>query len=159
MRCVCVCVGGGGGGGGMIDKTIEFVWKPRCTEHPPVYSWYPPQSSWYAPGVLMTSPRYTKHPPVQSGYPYGVLMISRGVLTKSPPLYSSCHPRCTAHPTGYCTDRTQNVFVQYVSTRISILETSLLFFIYQYGCSNLEGSIYIWLISNTLSISKFNYGT
>ena len=24
--------------GEVIGKTIEFVWKPRCTKHPPVYS-------------------------------------------------------------------------------------------------------------------------
>ena len=25
-------------GGKVIGKTIEFVWKPQCTEHSPVYS-------------------------------------------------------------------------------------------------------------------------
>ena len=29
----------------------------RCTEHPPMYSWYPPN-------VLMISPRCTEHPPI-----------------------------------------------------------------------------------------------
>ena len=24
--------------GKVIGKIIEFVWKPQCTEHPPVYS-------------------------------------------------------------------------------------------------------------------------
>ena len=38
---------------------------PRCTAHPPIYSWYPPHASWYPPmywtppDVLMISPRCT----------------------------------------------------------------------------------------------------
>ena len=36
--------------GKVIGKTIEFVWKPQCTEHSPVYS--------------MISTQCTEHPPV-----------------------------------------------------------------------------------------------
>ena len=34
--------------GKVIGKTIEFVWKPQCTEHLLMYSRYPPHSSWLA---------------------------------------------------------------------------------------------------------------
>ena len=66
----------------VIWKTIEFVWKPRCTEHPSVYSRYPPHSSWYPP-VYWT-------PPVYLWYPPNVLMIS--------PRCAHGIPRCTEHP-------------------------------------------------------------
>ena len=49
-RDIMSTLGGGGGGiswvsrgdiminvGKVIAKTIQFVWKPQCTEHPPVY--------------------------------------------------------------------------------------------------------------------------
>ena len=37
--------------GMIIWQTIEFVCKPRCTEHPPVYSWYPRVYSVISPCV------------------------------------------------------------------------------------------------------------
>ena len=49
----------------VIEKTIEFVWKPQCAEHLPVNPWYflvywaaPP------PSVLIDTPWCTKHPPL-----------------------------------------------------------------------------------------------
>ena len=76
------------GGGKVIGKTIEFVWKPQCTEHPRcthdirhTHYGIPPLYSWYPLTVLNTP---------------GVLMISRGVLNDI--------PQCTEHPPVYCTD-------------------------------------------------------
>ena len=53
----------------------------RCTEHPPMYSWYPPD-------VLMVSLLCTEHPPMYSWYPPDEYMVS---------------PRCTEHPPMYWT--------------------------------------------------------
>ena len=46
---------------------------PRCTEHPPMYSWYPPT-------CIMISPRCTERPP-------NVLMISPRCTHGIPPMY------------------------------------------------------------------------
>ena len=43
--------------GKVIGKTIEFVWKPRCTEHPPLYSVT-------SPGVLSDILQCNEHRPV-----------------------------------------------------------------------------------------------
>ena len=66
--------------GGALDKILSISVEnsdvlniPRCTEHPPMYSWYPPD-------VLMVSPRCTEHPPMYWTSP-DVLNI----------------PRCTEH--------------------------------------------------------------
>ena len=57
----------------------------RCTEHPPMYSWYPPHSSWYPPDVL-NIPRCTHDiPPMYSWYPPDVLNTPR--CTEYPPMY------------------------------------------------------------------------
>ena len=51
--------------GKVIGKTIEFVWKPQCTEHSPVYSLphttlivVSPHTQQYPLSVLMVSPVY-----------------------------------------------------------------------------------------------------
>ena len=100
--------------GSNLIKSFQFLLKtpmywtsPRCTEHPPMYSWYPPD-------VLMISPRCTHgiHPDVLNiprcthGIPHmyhdippmywtsaDVLMISPDVLMVS--LRCTEHPRCT----------------------------------------------------------------
>ena len=41
--------------GSKLIKAFDLYWKPRCTEHPPMYSWYPPMYSWYPSDVLMVS--------------------------------------------------------------------------------------------------------
>ena len=66
----------------------------RCTEHPPMYSWYPPHSSWIPP-MYWTSP--------------DVLMISPDVLMVSPDVLNT--PRCTEHPPMYWTHIIQGVNV------------------------------------------------
>ena len=77
-----------------------IVWKPQCTEHPLVYSWYPPHSSWYLPvyswylpSVLNTPqcthdipPVYWKRPWCTQWYPSSVLNTP-GVLNDIPPVY------------------------------------------------------------------------
>ena len=76
--------------GKVIGKTIEFVWKPQCTEHPPVYSWYPPHSSRHSasvlivsPSVLMVSPSILNSPRCTHDIPT-LIMVSPAVLIVSP---------------------------------------------------------------------------
>ena len=74
----------------------------RCTEHPPMYSWYPPDVLMVSPDVLMVSPRCTEHPPMYSWYPPDVLMISPRCTHGIPPMYWTPPdvlniPRCTEH--------------------------------------------------------------
>ena len=99
----------------VIGKTIEFVWKPQCTEHPPVHSWYPPQVS---PSVLIVSPSVLMvssselntscctHIPHHGTL--AVLMVSPTVLNISWCTHDipQCteHPRCAAHT--FCTAQT-----------------------------------------------------
>ena len=73
----------------------------RCTEHPPMYSWYPPT-------FIMISPRCTEHPPMYSWYPPDVLMVSPRCTHGIPPMYWTPPdvlniPRCTEHPPMYWT--------------------------------------------------------
>ena len=74
--------------GKFIRKTIEFVWKPQCTEHLPLYSWYPPHL-WYPPLYSGKPPLYwippsiLMLPPVYWTFP-GVLMISPTLIMVSP---------------------------------------------------------------------------
>ena len=74
----------------------------RCTEHPPMYSWYPPD-------VLMVSLRCTEHPPMYSWYPPTFIMISPPMYWTSP-MYSwyppdvlMISPWRTEHPPMYWT--------------------------------------------------------
>ena len=73
------------------DKSLWFILKTRCTEHPPMHSWYPPDVSHgipdvlNIPDVLMISPN--------------VLMVSPGVLNIS---------RCT-HDIPRCTNVSPNM--------------------------------------------------
>ena len=91
-----------------LIKPFNFYWRPRCTEHAPMYSWYPPMywtfpyvlmisppMYWTFPDVLMISPQCTEHSPMYSWYPPDVLMISPDVLMVT--------PRCTEHPPMYWT--------------------------------------------------------
>ena len=98
--------------GKVIGKPVEFVWKPQCTEHPLVYSWYPPHSSWYPPGyswyppVYWTPPLYSWYPPYSSWYPPAVLMVSphsiHGIPTVlNTPWCTDDIPKCTEHPPVY----------------------------------------------------------
>ena len=66
---------------------------PRCTEHPPMYSWYPPDVLMISPDVLMVSPWCTEHPPCTHGIPPTCIMISPDILNI---------PRCT-HDIPRCT--------------------------------------------------------
>ena len=80
----------------------------RCTEHPPMYSWYPPD-------VLMVSLWCTEHPPMYSWYPPTFIMVSPRctehlpMYSWYPPMYSWYPPdalntpRCTEHPPMYWT--------------------------------------------------------
>ena len=75
----------------------------RCTEHPPMYSWYPPTFIMIPPDVL-NIPRCTHDiPPMYSWYPPDVLMISPRCTHDIPPMYSwnppdvLNTPRCTEH--------------------------------------------------------------
>ena len=55
----------GGGGfmlGSKLIKVFDLCWKPSCTEHPPMYSWY-------RPTCIMISLRCTEHPSMYSWYP------------------------------------------------------------------------------------------
>ena len=108
-------------GGEDIGKTIEFVWKPQCTEHPLVYSWYPPTLimvslqcthgispvySWYLP-PLWTAPLYSWYLPHSSWYPSAVLMVSPTVLN-TPGVLMILPVYCI--PPVYCTDIMQGGF-------------------------------------------------
>ena len=65
------------------QKPFNLYWKPWCTEHLPMYSWYPPHTSWYPPDVLMKS--------------LDVLVISPDVLMVSPQCTNGI-PQCTEQP-------------------------------------------------------------
>ena len=74
---------------------IDLYWKPRCTEHPLMYSWYPPHASWYPPHASW-------YPPHTSRYPSDVLNIPRRThdipecIHGIPPMFS-WYPQCTKH--------------------------------------------------------------
>ena len=93
----------------------------RCTEHPPMYSWYPPMYSWYPsnvlniPDVLMVSPHIHHDIPLMYWTSSNVLMISPDVLMISPQCTHDIPfmywtppdvlniPRCTEHLPMYWT--------------------------------------------------------
>ena len=101
--------------GKQIHKSLDLYWKPRCTEHSLMYSWYPPicimtsphmhhgilPMYWTSPNVLMiTPPMYWTSPNVLMVPPhmhYGnlpmywtfpdVLIISPNMHYDIPPMY------------------------------------------------------------------------
>ena len=65
----------------------HLYWKPQCTEHPLMYSWYPPMYSWYPPRCTHGIP------PKYSWYPPDVLIIPR--CTQVSPHMHHDIPWCT----------------------------------------------------------------
>ena len=89
----------------------------RCTEHPPMYSWY-------TPDVLMVSLWCTEHPPMYWTSP-DVLMVSPHIYHDIPPMYWNppmyswyppdvlmISPRCTEHPPMYWTHIIQGANIE-----------------------------------------------
>ena len=83
----------------MISPDVLMV-SLRCTEHPPMYSWYPPT-------FIMISPRCTEHPPMYSWYPPDVLMVSPQ-CTEHPPMYWTSPDVLNTHYTGWLSCFLQN---------------------------------------------------
>ena len=81
--------------GKVIGITTEFVWKPQCTEHPPLYSWYPHTLIMVSPSVLIVSPSVLNTPHCTHDIPLHSSWY--------PPLYS-WFPHCTEHHPRYTHD-------------------------------------------------------
>ena len=68
-----------------LIKVFDLYWKPQCTEHLPMYSWYPP--TW----IIISSYLHHGNPPMYWTSP-DVLMISPNALMVSPNVLNTPPP-------------------------------------------------------------------